>query len=223
MADAYLDPHHLRSSVDTLRQFSSLHDWRRQVADLYVAIRAMPGREGWEHWRSTRDRLFRDHVQSPLPLERRAGFRGLDCFPYDPALRFEVGLQGAGDREPIDVQLAADEAVRLVPFALTDGLGGALGKELTLYWIAGYGGGVFLPFGDQTNRGETYPAGRYLLDTIKSADLGRTSGGGLILDFNFAYFPSCAHSDAWVCPLSPAENRLPTAVRGGERNPLPTG
>lgn len=221
MADALLEP--LGSTAGTLRQFSSLHDWRRQVADLYATVRSMPGREGWEHWRSTRDRLFREHAQSPLPPERRAGFRGIDCFPYDPALRFDVGLQSTGDREAIDIRLGEDEAVRLVPFALTDGLSAALGKELTLYWMTGYGGGLFLPFGDLTNRDETYPAGRYLLDTIKSADLGKTDDGRLILDFNFAYFPSCAHSDAWVCPLAPIENSLPAAVRGGERNPPPTG
>ena len=223
MTDELLEEALSRPDIDRLRQFSSLHDWRRQVANLYAVVRSMPGREGWKHWRNTRDRLFREHVQSPLPPERRAGFRGIDCFPYDPALRFAVGLQHIGAREAIDIGLGEDEAVRLIPFALTDGLGAALGKELTLYWIAGYGGGVFLPFGDLTNHDETYPAGRYLLDTIKSADLGTNGDGRLILDFNFAYFPSCAHSDAWVCPLSPTENRLPTAVRGGERNPPPTG
>ncbi len=57
-----------------------------------------------------------------------------------------------------------------------------------------------------------------LLDTIKSADLGSDGAGRLILDFNFAYYPSCAYSEAWVCPLSLAENRLPVAIRGGERN-----
>jgi uncharacterized protein len=108
-----------------------------------------------------------------------------------------------------------------MPFALTIGLEAALGKELTLFWIEGYGGGVFLPFGDATNGRESFAGGRYLLDTIKSADLGRNPDGRLILDFNFAYYPSCAYSEAWVCPLSPFENRLPAAVRGGERNSLP--
>ena len=183
----------------------------------------MPGREGWEHWRSSRGRLFRAHAQSPLSPERRAQFRGIDCFPYDPKLRFHVHLRSVGDRDTIDIPLGDDEAVRLVPFALTDGLSADLGKELTLYWITGYGGGVFLPFGDRTNRDETYAGGRYLLDTIKSADLGETDDGRLILDFNFAYYPSCAHSDAWACPLSPLENHLPTLVRGGERNAPPAG
>jgi uncharacterized protein len=205
----------------TLDRFSSLHDWRRQVADLYAAVRAMPGVEGWQYWRSVRDRLFREHPQSPLAQSRRTQFRGIDCFPYDPALRFEVGLAPARGRETIRLEAGKDGMMTLVPFALTEGLQALLGRELTLYWIESYGGGVFLPFGDATNGQESFAGGRYLLDTIKSADLGATPDGQLILDFNFAYYPSCAYSEAWVCPLSPIENRLPAAIPGGERNTLP--
>lgn len=208
-------------AAGVLERFSSLYDWRRTMADLYAAVRAMPDREGWAHWRSVRDRLFREHPQSPLAASRRAQFRGIDCFAYDPALRFKVGLGPAINREKIELEAGKDGTVTLVPFALTVGLEAALGKELTLYWIEGYGGGVFLPFGDATNGRESFAGGRYLLDTIKSADLGNSADGRLILDFNFAYYPSCAYSEAWVCPLSPIENRLPVAIRGGERNALP--
>lgn len=89
-------------------------------------------------------------------------------------------------------------------------------QELPLYWIDVYGGGVFLPFKDRTSGRETYGAGRYLLDTIKGADLG-TDGERLILDFNFAYNPSCSYDPAWVCPLAPPENWLSVGVRAGER------
>ena len=89
-------------------------------------------------------------------------------------------------------------------------------RELSLYWLDGYGGGVFLPFADATRGGETYGGGRYLLDTVKGADLGEADGR-LVLDFNFAYNPSCSYDPRWVCPLSPPENRLDTAVRAGER------
>ena len=43
--------------------------------------------------------------------------------------------------------------------------------------------------------------------------------GCLVLDFNFAYNPSCAYDPKWACPLSPPANRLPVAVRAGERKP----
>jgi uncharacterized protein len=89
---------------------------------------------------------------------------------------------------------------------------------LGLYWLEAYGGGVFLSFTDETSGDETYGAGRYLLDTVKGADLG-TNEGKLVLDFNFAFNPSCAYDSRWACPLAPAENRLPVAVRAGERVP----
>ena len=117
----------------------------------------------------------------------------------------------------LDLPAGEDGGVTLEPFALTEGLRSSLGGELTLYWIGGYGGGVFLPFADATSGGETYGAGRYLLDTIKSADLGETPDGSLILDFNFSYAPSCAHSPRYVCPLAPRENRLSAGISAGER------
>jgi uncharacterized protein len=87
--------------------------------------------------------------------------------------------------------------------------------RLSLFWITGYGGGIFLPFGDASNRHTTYGGGRYLYDTIKGADLG-TGLQEIVLDFNYAYNPSCAYNPRWVCPLSPPENRLPFPIAAGE-------
>lgn len=197
---------------------ASLHDWRRQIADLYAAVRSMPGQEGWLYWRAYRDRMFREHPQSPLARTRRSDFSGLACFSYDPDLRFAVDLVPAEDRATIHLEAGRDGLMSLTPYGITSGLAQPLGKELTLYWIGGYGGGVFLPFGDATNGHESFAGGRYLLDTIKSADLGADRDGRLILDFNFAYYPSCAYSEAWVCPLSPHENRVALPIRAGERD-----
>ena len=91
-------------------------------------------------------------------------------------------------------------------------------RRLGLYWIEGYGGGLFLPFRDATNGTETYAAGRYVLDAVKSADLGgNPATGTLIIDFNFAYHPSCAFDPRWACPLAPPENRLDLPILAGER------
>ena len=88
---------------------------------------------------------------------------------------------------------------------------------LSLFWLEGYGGGLFLPFKDGTSGIEGYAGGRYLYDTIKGADLGMQSDQ-IVLDFNYAYNPSCAYNDRWVCPLPPPENRLPFAVTAGEKS-----
>jgi len=41
--------------------------------------------------------------------------------------------------------------------------------------------------------------------------------GRILLDFNYAYNPSCAYNPRWVCPLAPTNNRLAVPVRAGER------
>jgi uncharacterized protein (DUF1684 family) len=87
--------------------------------------------------------------------------------------------------------------------------------DLDVWWLACYGGGVFVPFRDRTAGVETYGGGRYLIDTVKGADLGG-SDRTLIIDLNFAYNPSCAYDAAWACPLPPAGNILPVSVRAGE-------
>ncbi len=161
--------------------------------------------------------MFRDHLQSPI--EPGSGFEGLDVFPYDPALVFHVKHSAITDAPIETFQAGADGLITMQPFARSQGLKATLGGELTLYWLLGYGGGVFLPFTDATSGRDTYGAGRYLLDTIKGADLGTTPGGLTVLDFNFAYNPSCAYSSRYVCPLAPPANRLPMPVTAGERTP----
>ena len=91
-------------------------------------------------------------------------------------------------------------------------------RSLSVFWMAGYAGGLFIPFRDATNGAETYPAGRYLVDGAKGADLGGDAEAGTItVDFNFAYQPSCAFDPRWACPLAPPENRLDIRICAGER------
>jgi uncharacterized protein (DUF1684 family) len=42
-----------------------------------------------------------------------------------------------------------------------------------------------------------------------------------VLDFNFAYNPSCAYNPRWTCPLPPRQSRLPLAVTAGEHTFAP--
>jgi uncharacterized protein (DUF1684 family) len=206
------------TGVVVLGETEELWDWRQQVAGLYHDVRCnRDAAAAWRHWCATRAALFRTHPQSPIEPSVRAAFEAPGMFAYDPALRLEVRLAPAA-AERLALPTGADGTTAMRAFARTSGLRERLGGELTLYWIEGYGGGVFLPFADDTNGTQTYGGGRYLLDTIKGADLGAVRPDGtLLLDFNFSYFPSCAYSSRYVCPLAPPGNRLPGAVRAGER------
>ena len=193
----------------------TLLDWRRRTAALYAAARAEADPEaGWRTWRDGRDELLASHPDTPLSAEARAGFAGLPFAPYDPALRFEVPLEEAEPHRR-EVPTAADG---VVPFERIGRVAlGELGR-LDVWWLASYGGGVFLPLRDGTAGSGTYGGGRYLLDTVKGADLG-TAGGRLVVDLNFAYHPSCAYDPRWSCPLAPEGNRLPAPVAAGEQLP----
>ncbi len=192
-----------------------LLDWKRRVFELYADVRAGAAEpaQAWQRWRAGRDELFRTHPQSPLLLKARETFAGLPYFPYEPALRLLAEVEPA-EAETRDIAGSAGSVTRFRRFARAHFDGGVL----ELYWLEGYGGGVFLPYRDATSGGETYGGGRYLLDTVKGADLG-THDGRLVLDFNFAYNPSCSYDPRWACPLSPPANRLSFEVARARSRP----
>jgi uncharacterized protein (DUF1684 family) len=194
----------------------ALSDWRRRIVDLYRQVReASNPADAWRAWRADRDDLFAHHPQSPLPEHERASFRGIDYFDYDPSARALATIVRV---EPVtfDIATSQDSAYRFTRFgnAAFELVGQS--HALELYWLEGYGGGIYLPFADATSGTSSFGGGRYLLDTVKGADLG-TDGERLVLDFNFAYNPSCAYDPRWICPLAPPANRLAVEIRAGER------
>jgi uncharacterized protein (DUF1684 family) len=201
-----------------------LADWRRRIAALYAEVRALGVSDpaaALFHWRTVRERLFREHPQSPVPAADRATFRAAH-FEHDPGLRFEVVVEPPPPPTPgtFVLELPAGGAeglsfTRLGRIAIPFEAGP---RVLSVYWMAGYAGGLFIPFRDATNGAETYGAGRYLVDAAKSADLGGDPAtGSLVVDFNFSFHPSCAFDPSWACPLAPPENRLDLPIRAGER------
>jgi uncharacterized protein (DUF1684 family) len=194
---------------------SSLLDWKRRIFELYAEIRrANDPEEAWSRWRSVRDDLFKNHPQSPLPAADRETFTHLPMFDYDPRLRLETQVISQEPKR-YDIGTSGEDPYSFTRFGRVEfELEGP--QALELYWLEGYGGGIFLPFRDGTSGHATYGAGRYLYDTIKGADLGERDGA-LVLDFNFAYNPSCAYDPRWVCPLAPPPNRLSVSIEAGER------
>jgi uncharacterized protein (DUF1684 family) len=202
----------MRTPEETL----SLLDWKRHIFDLYRDVRAHHDpRAARTLWRETRDRLFATHEQSPIPPEQRASFAGVPYFDYDPAVRFEVDLIQA-EPERYDIASSRDGTYSFTRFARAPLHLAGKDIELEVYWLEAYGGGVFVPFRDSMSGKMTYCAGRYLLDTVKGSDLGDVDGK-LVLDFNFAYNPSCSYDPRWDCPLAPTPNWLAVPVEAGER------
>jgi uncharacterized protein (DUF1684 family) len=195
-------------------EYVALLDWRRRVATLYGEVRARaPDDPADAHrvWRAGRDDLFRHHPQSPVPERLRGSYQGVPCFEYDPRYAFTASIRGLRET-PCEIETSGGQVTRFVRVGAVDLPIGTL----EIMWLEAYGGGLFLAFADATSGRATYGGGRYLLDTVKGADLG-TRGDELVLDFNFAYHPSCAHDAKWTCPLAPSSNRLSVAIEAGER------
>jgi uncharacterized protein (DUF1684 family) len=203
-------------------------DWRRRVFSLYERVRELAADDivgAHDLWREKRDALFAGHPATPLLPEDRPAFRGLPVAGYDPAWRFtaEIEEPSADDPRPRRFEFATGTD-GVVPFELLgiahiDGVG-----TLDVWRLASYGGGLFVPVKDAlAGRPDgTYGGGRYLVDTIKGANLnglvesGAASSNRLVLDFNFAYNPSCAYDPAWACPLAQPGNIVPVEVPVGE-------
>jgi uncharacterized protein len=199
-----------------------LLDWKRRIFSLYEEIRSGSDPEAaWRRWCEVRTALYRTHPQSPVPAEQRAGY-GDAFFPYDPRFRVVAKVEDRPARPTIVPASSggtfAFTRVGVARFTLLDAE-----YELELDWNDAYGGGILVAVADETSGRETYGGGRYVLDTVKGADLGSVAKGQgtgtLVLDFNFAYNPSCAFDSRWSCPLAPAANRMPLRLEVGERAP----
>ncbi|MFB6141914.1 MAG: DUF1684 domain-containing protein [Halorientalis sp.] len=166
--------------------------------------------------RAEKDEFLAEHRQSPIPPEERDDFDGLDYFAPDPEYRVTATVTVHDDPDPVELETTAGRTVRYLravtfSFELD-------GTERTL---AGYrqrpdDDAIFVPFRDKTTGQATYEAGRYM-ELEPEAPLA--DGETVTLDFNLAYTPFCAFSEAFDCPLPPEENWLETTVEAGERTP----
>lgn len=170
---------------------------------------------GHEIWVRGRDQLFHEHPASPIPPAERPVFNGLRYGAYRPEWRFEVPVDTDVPPYRLEVQTGTDG---VVPFERVGRVHLPVG-DLDVWWLDSYGGGVFVPLKDGGAGHSTYGGGRYLLDTVKGADLGGRPDQALIIDLNFAYNPSCAYDPAWACPLAPPGNTIHADLSVGELSP----
>jgi uncharacterized protein (DUF1684 family) len=207
----------MNEKISMRESYIQLADYRRLVNGIYTQVREsqLDPKERWLKFRTDRDRLIRTHPQTPLTADQVNQFTSLRYYPYNHNLRFELTIEPLDDDLVVPVDLQEDGLAQLKSVGRVRFKVGQQPVSLTLFWFSGYGGGLFLPFQDLTNGLATYAGGRYLLDTIKGADLGMQAER-IILDFNFSYNPSCAYNPRWNCPLSPPENRLPVPIEAGE-------
>ena len=155
---------------------------------------------------------MRESSDSPVPADKRATFPPLPYYDIDPAYQVPASLTVAPGTDVLELPTSTGQRRKMrtigtLKFTLK-------GQPLTLSAFVDASTDdtrrLFVPFGDLTNGTDTYPGGRYL-------DLDRTATGIYDLDFNRAYHPFCVFNAAYDCPYPPRQNRLPVAVRAGEK------
>lgn len=163
-------------------------------------------------FRKNKDDAWKNDPESPLTEDQKRNFRGLNYFPLNPDLSFELEL----DRNIPDVgkkvvikTTGGDEQIYLkagkVKFT-------AEGQEVEAVVFEDPQQEQFqyyLLFRDQTTEKETYENGRMLQIPKK--------GDKLVIDFNYAYNPYSSYNDNWDCPITPKENILSAPIKAGEK------
>ncbi|MCI4344803.1 MAG: DUF1684 domain-containing protein [Thermoplasmata archaeon] len=161
--------------------------------------------------RRMKDEFMGRHPESPFVAEAVGGFQGLHYFPVDERYRIPAALKRLeAPREAfLRTNRDGESTMRFLgelEFTVTK-------RRLHLrVYHAGEGVGLsaFVPFRDGTSGRETYGPGRYLTIELNETD-------DYELDFNRAFNPYCAYTDAYECAFPPAENDLPVPIPAGEK------
>src|SRR4030042_6826138 len=165
-------------------------------------------------WRKERDTFFKNHQRSPLLPQDKKEFKGLKYYPFDPQYVFS----GQIERYVFNIHNPKYYATFLTNkgtskrylrygkfrFRLNE-------KDYAIeVYKSILSDALFIPFKDKTNGNETYGGGRYI-------DAEILPGCKMLLDFNMAYFPSCAYNERFICALPPRENMLEIEIFAGEK------
>lgn len=138
----------------------------------------------------------------------RLGFTGISLFSFDPSLVVQARVVPPSEGEQIAItNIRGFTESQPVRATLEFTLGGTTHR---LTATPGHGDRLFVVFADATTGTESYGGGRFL-------DLPAPANGVVNIDFNRSYNPPCSFTAFATCPLPPAGNRLPIAIRAGER------
>lgn len=165
-----------------------------------------------KEFRANKDKAFIEETWSPLTVESRMGFKGLNYFPISQAWAVKATYQEAEHIDTILMSTSTDElrtAIRPGKLVFT-----VQGKEQTL-WVFQFiepkaSESLFVPFRDETNGVESYELGRYV-------EVLAAKSGSYLIDFNMAYNPYCAYNYDYSCPLVPYYNTLTVPITAGEK------
>ena len=142
--------------------------------------------------------------------ETRTHFLGLDYYPVDPSWHIEARWVAFDPPHTLEIPnvLGTIDKMTVPGKAVFEHDGKTF--ELLPVLETEDADELFYIIADKTSGKETYGAGRFFYSAMPK-------DGKVVLDFNKAYNPPCAFTPYATCPLAPPENRMPVAVRAGEK------
>jgi uncharacterized protein len=161
--------------------------------------------------RTMKDQFMARHPESPFVEGSVYDFQGLHYFDADEKFRVPATLERLAEPKEAFLRTNRDgqAAMRWIG-DLRFSVGGRSLRLRVYHAGEGVGTSVFVPFRDATSGRESYGPGRYLTLELNESDEYE-------LDFNRAFNPYCAYTDAFECGFAPAENDLPVPVKAGEK------
>lgn len=167
---------------------------------------------------------FRQHYKNEFLTDERSPLKEADTSYlrfYEPDARYRVHakITLTPNAKTFDMPTASGKTKKYKQYGIaTFSINDTLVKlqvlqSQKLIMEAQYKDYLFIPFQDFTNYTETYGGGRYI-------DLSITDikDGWIEIDFNKCYNPWCAFGTGYSCPIPPAYNKLPIAIKAGEMN-----
>lgn len=164
-------------------------------------------------FRDYTDYRFRDRILSPLPEAERLTFAGLRYFEPDLDLVLRARFESAHDTSTFAMPTYDKRTLSYAHYGTLQAELDGRPIRLKAFRRADADSArsiLLVPFRDATNGAETYAGGRYI-------EIELPLPAHPVLDFNRAMNPLCAYDASYACPIPPPENRLPLAIRAGEK------
>lgn len=151
--------------------------------------------------------------KSPFKQKGDITYQGLKFFDIDPAFRVKAKIERLTSPVPVKLQMTDGEPGDFFEYAIAHFTLQDTRQRLVLLKSKDFYDDpwLFLPFYDETSALETYGGGRFL-------NVEYHGEKEIYIDFNLAYNPYCAYTDAYSCPIPPSANRISVKVTAGERN-----
>ena len=156
---------------------------------------------------------FIDPNKSPLDAEELKTFKGIAFFPFDENYKVKATLNKMADMPEFDMPHSLNRTYKYQKFGEVNFI--LFEKKFTLPIYTNdrlkKDSSLFFSFTDLTNGKQTYGGGKYIdvhYDGVSNE---------IEIDFNESYFPYCAYSHRYSCPIVPSENHIDLEVLAGEK------